>query len=375
MTLRLSPKFILVFFVFTTGIVPVFTQTCNFKEEIAEGYAPIISSEEAAREEAKKDALRQAVGAVGGVIIESTTRVAFSQLVSDEISTRTVGYAVSHEIIGENANPEGTIYTVQVKACVNPDVPEDLVQDIQAEADSLSEILKRKFDNPEIVIQVEGTENPAVIADTKRLLDEHFKELGFAIINRTSESCQSLAGEITSADAKIILCAETTVVAEPTTVGSRELFTANATINLSALLVGNNLQIASASSSTGQFPSSLESKAAKDAVANAFSQPISEDLNVLDAFTFELIGNLKRINIVVKGLPDLQSFQQVKAVLESILGAENVQDRGWSDGQGAFSVQSAFKALDLATQLQAAAAVNLKVTGQTTFSIEAQWAE
>ena len=357
------------------SFMPAFAQTCDFQEVTAEGLAPIISDEIAAKNEAERDALRRAVEKVGGVIIESTTLVAYSQLVSDEIRTRTVGYAVSHEIIGESANSEGTIYSVQVKACVNPDLPDDLVQDIQAETESLSEVLKQQFDNPKIVIQVQGTENLSVVAETKTILDEHFKELGFTIINRSSESCQALADEISSDVANIIICADTTVATEASSATGRELFTAKATVTISAILVGNNRQIASASSSTGQIPSSLESKAATDAVMNALEQPVSEELDVLDTFTFELIGNLKLITIVVKGLPDLQSSQQVRAVLESILGEENVPGGDFSEGQGSFSVKSPFKALDLATRLEAAAAINLSVTGYSTFSIEAKWAE
>lgn len=71
----------------------------------------------APREDALNDALRNAIGQVSGVELNSQTQVENFELVSDAINTRVNGYIAGYDVLNEN-NKDG-LFTVNVRAKVS----------------------------------------------------------------------------------------------------------------------------------------------------------------------------------------------------------------------------------------------------------------
>lgn len=75
----------------------------------------------APRDEALKDALRNAVGQVAGIELRSQTSVENFELISDAIQTRTEGYVHSYNILDEKTDKDGLVnLTVSAKISTKP---------------------------------------------------------------------------------------------------------------------------------------------------------------------------------------------------------------------------------------------------------------
>ncbi len=72
----------------------------------------------APRDEALKDALRNAVGQVAGIELRSQTSVENFELISDAIQTRTEGYVQSYDILDEKTDRDGLV-TLSVSAKIS----------------------------------------------------------------------------------------------------------------------------------------------------------------------------------------------------------------------------------------------------------------
>jgi hypothetical protein len=120
-----------------------------------QGFAAITTNAGAARDEALRDAQRQAVGQVLGVFVESQTLVVNAQLVADQISTRASGFVQSFSVTDETKDDAGGTYTVTIDACVSQEA-------LKTDLESLGAILREQLGNPRVVIQAEESENKVV---------------------------------------------------------------------------------------------------------------------------------------------------------------------------------------------------------------------
>ena len=353
----------------------VFAQECSDSKAtpiVASGFAAIVSDEISARDEAVKDALRVAVEQVGGVVIESSAVVSNFQLINEEVQTKTAGFVSSYEVLEGSADAEGRIYNINIQACVNPDIPNELVQEIKEDLESLGYLLKEQLGNPRLVVQARSPESPAVAVSTQNILSDYFRELGFTLRNQPSSDCLALSSELDNSVADLLICAVVQATVQESSV--REgLYTAKATLRLDASLVSNKQLIASTTNESSQTPSSVADKAAQAALEEALSP------GILESFTTEIIRNLNAsvetqtsIQITISGLPDLQSFRQVQAFVQSIRGVEKLQDRGMNNGQAMFEVEGSVSALDIVNRLESIEDLPLRITGYSPFSIEAE---
>lgn len=364
--------------VYLFALLLAYAQECEDASSTAvtaQGFAAIISDEISAKKEAVKDALRQAVEQVGGVVVEASAVVTNFQLVNEEIQTRTAAYVTSSEILEAGPDAQGRLYTVSLQACVSPDIPPKILEDIKAELESFGYILKEQLGNPRIVIQTQGVEEVNLATATQNILMDYFRELGFSIRSQAATDCPTLAAQVNTLVADILICAQVGASVQESNV-SKGMYTAKADIRLEASLISNQQILASTSSESKQKPSSVQDRAAQEAIKEALALPI------LESFTTELVKNLNAstetttsIQIIIQGLPDIQSSNKVRAFIDSIQGVERVQDRGMSEGAAILEVEGSITAESIVNRLEAIEGVPLRITGYSAFSITAELRE
>ncbi|MGQ9679084.1 MAG: flagellar assembly protein T N-terminal domain-containing protein [bacterium] len=154
-------------------------------EVLAEGVAALTGGVDIARDQALKDALRKAVEQGVGVFVNSETRVANFQLLSDRIYSRADGYVSSYRLVNESR--EANLYRVTVRAQVKLERIED---DLKAIG-----ILVAEQGRPRIMVVVREVANQAAIALSEEtmtpemvetMLTAAFQEKGFVVVDRAT---------------------------------------------------------------------------------------------------------------------------------------------------------------------------------------------
>ena len=124
-----------IFFVSLIICAASFLNSSVAEAVIAKGYAPIVNGDiDGARKEARKQAMRDAVEAVAGVKVESTTEVANFELVKDEIILRSDGYVNINRVIKEEA--QGNIFYVELDITASAERIRTFAQDIKSQLEA-----------------------------------------------------------------------------------------------------------------------------------------------------------------------------------------------------------------------------------------------
>ena len=135
-------------------------------EVLAEGVAAITSTNDVARDNAIRDALRKAVEQGVGTYVSSETQVQNFQLLSDRIYSQANGYVSSYRIL--SGGPEAGTYKVAVRARVKLDrIENDL---------SAIGILLGEQGRPRIMVVVKELENPDDFTVEDRMMSQELIE-------------------------------------------------------------------------------------------------------------------------------------------------------------------------------------------------------
>lgn len=327
----------------------------------AEGLAAITTDAGVARDEALRDAQRQAVGQALGVFVESQTLVVNAQLVADQISTRASGFVQSYSITNENKDDAGGTYTVTINACVSQEA-------LKTDLESLGAILREQLGNPRVVIQAREGESKIVSDAAANLLSDHFSKLGFDVRKGTGE-------EVKAADAEVLLTVNAQATSSPTAI-NKNLFSSRVSLGLEASLVSTNQVVA-------QFSTTSEPKVSTNA-DNGAIEALQETLQAnLDGFVSQLVSELNAtvatntsIQVIIRGLPDFQSFQTLQTFIKSVRGVESVQERPFSSEQAMLDVQgNLLKSSDIASSLENYPDVKLKTIYLDPYKVEVEVAQ
>lgn len=168
-----------------TTPTPVVASGGETTEVLAEGVAALTGGVDIARDQALKDALRKAVEQGVGVFVNSETRVANFQLLSDRIYSQADGYVSSYRVVNESR--EGDPYRVVVRARVKLERIED---DLKAIGILVAEqgrprimVLVRKVANQGPVALSEETMTPEMV---ETMLTAAFQKKGFVVVDRAT---------------------------------------------------------------------------------------------------------------------------------------------------------------------------------------------
>jgi len=323
----------------------------------AEGFASVFGDAGAARDEARRDALRTAVEQVVGVAIESNTLVLNYELVEDSVRTRSEGYVASHTVVASEVS--ASVAAVTVHACVDPNA-------LRTDLESFGVVLREHLGNPRLVVHAEGSDAEAAVS-ARRMLEAHFTHLGFDVRLAGTASCAPLEGP---AAVDVVICAHVRSEANPLSL-RQDLFSARATVALEAVLASTSQVLARASSPTATHVSFNPVAGIEHALERAITP-------VLDAFTMRLISELNVdeatiavLELVVRDIPDFTAYARVESLVRDMRGVRSIEARGFSDGTGSFSIQGTALAGDLALRLEASEDPRLRVTRVDSNRVEA----
>lgn len=168
-----------------TPTTPVVASGGETTEVLSEGVAALTGGVDIARDQALKDALRKAVEQGVGVFVNSETRVANFQLLSDRIYSQADGYVSSYRVVNESR--EADFYRVVVRARVKL---ERIGDDLKAIGILVAEqgrprimVLVRKVANQAAIALSEETMTPEMV---ETMLTAAFQEKGFVVVDRAT---------------------------------------------------------------------------------------------------------------------------------------------------------------------------------------------
>lgn len=129
-------NFLAKIFLLTFAICTILAGSISPAEAVVvKGFAPIVNGDiDGAKKEARKQAMRDAVEAVAGVKVTSTTEVANFMVVKDEIVLKSDGYITINRVISEEVR--GDIFFVELDVNASTERIRQFAQDLKAQLDA-----------------------------------------------------------------------------------------------------------------------------------------------------------------------------------------------------------------------------------------------
>ncbi len=148
----------------------------------ASGAATIYGSNTAsARDQALKNALRQAVEQGVGTLIDSNTLAVNYEVIRDEIYSSSQGYVTEYEILQEGVSSDGTSFEVRIRAQVSEGKIEDKLTALR--------ILHQKMGSKRLMVLYQGRdphalpEDNSAVSQTLGTIRNEMNQAGFRIFN------------------------------------------------------------------------------------------------------------------------------------------------------------------------------------------------
>lgn len=349
---------LLFFFIFIASLLVLSTAHSESTSVTVEGVAVIQEGNlPAAREAAVVDALRQAVRQVVGTMVESSTLVENSQLVTDKIQTKTGGYVTTSRLVGERQ--ESGLYRVTVEAGIDRNL---LGRDLEALG-----LLYRRAGKPRIMILVTDSLGGAplgeLVAETE--VSRLFIQQGFKVVDQvlvgnirqSDQAKQALRGDVKAAQALgQQLGAEVLIVGdaagEPAMRGGPlgGMVSVRARVQARAIRADTGEVLASAGTSAPGVDLT-DAMAARKAITTAADRWVEAVLPVLIAKWTRETGGDNAVVLVVSGLsaPQVDRFKDV--LVAKVAGITGIQPRGFAANVATFEISGAGTGPSLAEAL------------------------
>lgn len=124
-----------IFLLTLTICATIFFVSSPAEAVVVKGFAPIVNGDlDGAKREARKQAMRDAVEAVAGVQVNSTTEVANFMVVKDEIVLKSDGYVTINRVIKEEA--QGNIFYVELDINASAERIRQFAQDLKSQIEN-----------------------------------------------------------------------------------------------------------------------------------------------------------------------------------------------------------------------------------------------
>ncbi|HLL55708.1 MAG TPA: flagellar assembly protein T N-terminal domain-containing protein [Myxococcaceae bacterium] len=361
------------------------------KEAVGEAAIGADGNKIRARDEAKKQALRNAVEQVTGMMISSDTLTSNSQLISDRIYSNSAGYVRSHEVLSEKE--DAGVMRVTVRAEVGT---AELDRDLQA----VQGLIKR-FGSPKLVLltQEQAIDQNGIATSSgvmATVLTESFKKDGWTIIDPAFAAGKlklssgvgvggpeaKEIGHLTKAD--YILYGNVNFRYQPPgmmMVGA-EVFIVTGEYEFTAFSTDSGSQITKIS---GKFKTDFEALRKNKGSAVLSYERTAHDVSIIEggkvvadmrARVLEFLRNAEqngsRMVLNVSGIPDFGAAQNFKRMLEERSGVRNVERKDFTGGKAQYELLFMGNSGDLAELLdqQKFKGQKLSVTGVTNTTVE-----
>jgi hypothetical protein len=336
-------------------------------EVTATGTGSIINGDVAhARDDAIDDALRKGLEQTMGLMVSAETLVENSQLIEDNIYSKTEGYVQNYQVIQEGKRDE-SLYEVTVKAIVK-------MGDLKNDLDAISELIRRK-NTPRMMVLIEETnigETPGyhlITADlntAETAMMEQFMAKGFRFVDQETVKAnlnRSVAAAILQGDnakaatlgksygAEVVITGKAVAKATETEAFGAKIRSQQATVTARAIRTDTG-DIIATGSAQGAFPHIDDMTGGAKAIQKA-SAELSDNLmqKILDRWQAD-VNTGTTITLRVGGITSYSQLKKFESSLTYyVRGLTSVARREYSGSMATFEVQLKGDADDLAQRL------------------------
>lgn len=335
-----------------------------------------------ARDAAISDALRKAVENAVGALVESRTITGNQEVIEERIYTRSEGYVLGYEILGESRTED--LYRVRVRARVS-------TADLTADLAGL-DLIQKRASRPRVLFMIaekSSTEGDyrwwwagdTGLSATEAALKEDFLKKGFRVVdaasaadtydfrerldgmNLTAAQTRKIGSEL---NAEVVIYGQAKAYRGPGTPGSK-VGVYMADITAQAVGVDDGVVLASATSH-GVYRHISEITGTTGALGEA-SRELAGELSRQIAERWTGPGVVK---VTVLGADEFERVVEFKSILrQRIRGVEAIYQRSFSDGVAVLEVESTATAQEMADELSRLSdEFEMGVTGATRSTVE-----
>lgn len=339
---------------------------CSAKIITTFGYGTIVEDDlPKARDEALRDAFKNAIEQGLGVQIQAQTEVERFQLVKQIVLTESKGYIKSYKILSEDpTNSMG--YAVQIEA----EVVEGKISDQNA-----LKLLIELMGNPRVMVLIEEEHDktPAGSSPIGELLTTKLTNVGYQTVDPTQVEQirqrdilkEALAGQTKNISVAagrlgtevLIVGKATAWVTGSVEAGGFPIVTARAKTHIDVIVA-----------ETGQIVYSLDSKEMKGSAG----QRVAAMRKAIDATASGLIKELTwqlptkfggpvHITCTINGV-SFSQVQNIKKCIQRLRNVLSVQDRGFNNSSVEFDIRTTDKTQDLAGRIVQLKNPSLEIT-------------
>lgn len=333
--------------------VTAFAQTVVTKEGVGEA-AIVAKNEQKAFEDAKANALRNAIEQAAGVRIDADTVVVNNQLVRDQVFSNTSGYVKSFDVLDKKIDKG--VLTVKVKADV---ITDSLDKDISAARD-----LVKRMGKPNLVIVIQEQTIPLgqkAIVNSESLatvLTEALKADGWDIKDAQAMNKKlSLEGAATMGatalkeigdltKANFVLYGKAVMRHQESgeMMKGAQFYPITGEYDLALAATDSDEQIVKlngkliTSNKPGSSPLLSYERTAFDAINDKKAEIVGPVRKaILEHFRDQTV-NGKKVEVSVAGLDSFGAAKDFKKSMESIKGIKEVTQDGFANGKAAYRV-------------------------------------
>jgi len=371
--------------VFLSVIFSLFTISESFAETetvTADGVAGLQDNQAISRDNAVNDALRKAVEQAVGLMLSSETLVESSQIVRDNIYSKTQGYIKQYKIVKEL--PSQGAYLVTVSAVIG-------VSELKNDLGALG-LLQARVGKPRTLFLVterhigENASSPLPVGEigaVEAAMKEEFSNMEFNVIDRrlltdAAQANQASGLSSTSAreagrklNAEIVIKCTAQVKEGPRTPGS-SVGSYIADITASAIRVDNGQVLASGRGEgrARHVARNSGENSALDQAGRAVSKKLIEQ--IIAKWVVETSG-VQMTQITIRGLKDAKELLKVKEFIAGQLrGVQSIIQRSYEKETVILDVSAKASAQQLGDELAVSKIPNftMEITGITANTIE-----
>ena len=332
-----------------------------------------------ALDEARADAMREAVNQAAGVYVKSDTLTKNYRLIADLVQTKSAGLIRSYEVLSQGR--QGDFFVVKIKA-------EVVLAELRKELEAIKLIQKITGGQRIMVLGVERIDGElSRTAFVQQPLEKALLDSGFDLVDK------SLIDSVKARDAVVNLNDPAAAMALANRFGAEIVLTYNA----AASYGGEQVTYADVTShfysaettlklikvDTARIRSSLSSKTrlgavAKQSAANQALAQCGKELaeqcveGIIDMLQREFLGEGADLELVVNQI-NYANMTKLKSALEKIRGVNSVQSPTMQNQVAVFRLKATMQAEALAKILAALEDFPLEITGLQQSRVEAVW--
>ena len=316
------------------------------------------------KKKAINDGLRRAVEQVVGTYVDSSTKVKNGQLIEDEILKNSRGYVKSYQVLAKNNENNNLRVKLRVKVG-----SEDLASDLEA----LKMNIKR-HGNPRVMFLIsqikEGYHvnlSPSVVSNKlmNKFIESGYRVIDQAQIKKVVDNEQRKAiiqGDYgLAAKLGVQLNADLVVTgdARASHIDLSDVYDGNLGDTLKSYSSNINSKVINTATAEVVAAVSANAKGAGGNRESAARKALTKAANILgqklvDNVSKQVIQEDKTINLKINNLRTIKQLQELRNVLPTVTGVNDVYFRSYNDSLGVFDLdlKSSAKTIDVALDLE-----------------------